>query len=105
MALYIELYNLYAGSADTDELRNRVYAATAIASESLLLISTDAGEVAWANAVLSSQATEGSKMFQLIVSKNKGATIEQITSADDAALQAQVDSEVPSAVKAYNGVV
>ena len=102
MADYIDLYNLYSGSSDTDELRNRVFAAVGISAEALLINSSVAEDTAWANAVISNQASEGLKMFQLIVSKNADVPIETIASVSDAVLQVQVDSEVPSLVKAFN---
>jgi len=103
MATYIELRNLTSGTTESDTLRNRVEAATTISVEAILAdgVST-VDQLQWANAVLGSLTSESQKVFLLVIAKNKGATVEQITGADDATLQAQVDSITNSLVLAYN---
>ena len=104
MALYIDLYNLYQGSPDTDEFRNRVYTATAAAAETLLGGTPTADQINWSAAVLSNPASEGRKAFIAVIMSNKTATIAQITSSDDATIQTAIDAIVPSLVIAFNAV-
>ena len=102
MALYIDLYNLFSGSDESDELRNRVYTATAKAAQTLLDGTPTLEETKWASAVLSNPASEGQKMFILVIVKNSAATIAQITDALDDTLQTNVNDSVPELVIAYN---
>ena len=104
MATYIELRDLFGGSQDSDEFRNRVHVATAIAAEAILAGTPSIEEQKWAANVFASPASEGQKAFIAVVSKNNAATIANIVGASDTDIQIQVDSIVPSLVIAFNAL-
>lgn len=98
MALYIELRNL----ADDDTLRNRVDVAVVVSAQALLAGTPSTEEIKWAASVLGSPRSEGAKALRSVIAANKAATVEEISGADDATLQAGVDLVVPSLVIAFN---
>ena len=98
MATYIELRNVI----DDDTLRNRTDVAVVVAANNLLTGTPTTEEVKWAANVLGNPRSEGAKALRSVIAANKDATVEQITGATDAQLQANVDTVVPSLVVAFN---
>ena len=100
MATYLELRNQFSN----DDLRNKVTAAVVIAAYNLTLATPTANENAWISSVLSTPEVEGRKAFKAVLAANKSATVNQIESATDAAIQTHVDAIVATLVKALAGV-
>ena len=94
MATYEELYGLRNDSG----LRNRVVVACIISAEGIM--SEDGGtpnhanRLIWAAAVFASPTQEAERMYWAVLAANKDATIAQIQSATDAAIQTNVDAHV-----------
>jgi len=96
MATYVELRALFS----LDALRERVEVATLIAASDLLAGTPTVAEQQWAAAVFFDPRNEGRRAFFAVLAANKAATVAAITGASDAAIQANVDSVVPSLVVA-----
>ncbi len=97
MATYTELRDLFSD----DTLRNRVEVAVIVAADGLLAGTPTTDQQKWATAVFDSPRREGNKAYMAVLAANSGATVAQIQSATDAAIQANVDSVVPALVVAY----
>lgn len=104
MASYTEIRDLFQGSSDSDEFRNRIQVATAIAAEALLAGTPSTDEQKWAASVFSNPANEGNKAFIAVVAKNSGLSIATIVGSTDAAIQTAVDGLVDSLVIAFNAL-
>ena len=96
MATYNELFSLRLD----DELRNRSAVAVTISAEALLAGTPTDEENTWADEVLANPSTEGDKALVYVLATNKDADPAQIIGVADSALQSQVDTLVPSLVKA-----
>lgn len=94
MAIYKELYNQQYNS----ELKNRVRIACIIAAETIMGedggTNNHANRLIWASSVFTSSKSEANRMYMAVIAANKDATIEQISSASDEAIQTNVDDHV-----------
>lgn len=81
-----------------DDLRNKVTAATVIAANNLLAGTPTADEKAFAKAVFQTPDSVGAIVTMAVLATNKDATIAQINSATDVAIQGQVDAVIPNLV-------
>jgi len=94
MASYAELYSLRSDSA----LKNRVNVAVIVAAEAIRsedgATPNHANRLVWAAAVFAAPSAEADRMFMAILAANKDATVAQIQSATDAAIQTKVDATV-----------
>jgi hypothetical protein len=94
MATYDELYGL----KDDSGLKNKVTAACIISAESILAedggTANHANRLIWAAAVFASPGREADRMYWAVLAANKDATVAQIQSATDAAIQTNVDNHV-----------
>ena len=94
MATYEELFDLRSDSV----LRNRVAVAIAVAAEGIRTEAPatehHAERVVWAKQAMNSTEALVAGMYVAVVAANASATVEQITQATDAAIQANVDAAV-----------
>ena len=94
MATYEELYGLRSDSA----LKNRVTVACIISAEGIM--SEDGGtpnhanRLIWAATVFASPSQEADRMYWAVLAANQGASVAQIQSATDSAIQTNVDDHV-----------
>lgn len=89
MATYQELFDLRSNS----DLRNKVAVACVKKAQALLGLPTPtADQVAWASSTLASPIAQADKIFAYVLAANSAATVAQITSATDAAIQTNVDT-------------
>ncbi len=100
MATYTKIRDLFSD----DTLRNRVEVAVIVAADGLLAGTPTADEQKWATAVFDSPRREGKKAYMAVLAANSGATVAQIQSATDAAIQANVDDVVAALVVAHAAV-
>ena len=94
MATYEELFNLRNDSA----LRNRVTTACVIAAETVanedIGTANHANRLTGAKAVFANPKAEAVRMFTAVLAANSGATVVQIQTATDAAIQGNVDARI-----------
>ena len=94
MATYDELYDLRTDSV----LKNRVTTACIIAAETVRGedggTANHANRLLWAKAVFAGPAGEANRMFMAILAANESATVANIQSATDAAIQGNVDDHI-----------
>ena len=94
MATYEELYTLRTDSA----LKNRVTTACILAAEAVMLedggTANHANRLLWAKAVFANPKGEADRMFMAILAANSAATVANIQSATDAAIQTNVDDHI-----------
>lgn len=94
MATYEEIHALRTDSA----LRNRVLVACIISAEVIMAeddtTPNHVNRLPWAAKVFASPATEASRMYWAVLAANKDATVAQIQSATDSAIQTNVDDHV-----------
>lgn len=94
MATYTELFELRGNST----LRNRVAVAMIVAAETIRNedggTANHANRLLWAKEVFQGRLPQANDMLTAVVAANKDATVAQIASATDAALQANVDAAV-----------
>ena len=94
MATYEELHELHANS----ELRNRVRVACFVAAEAIRTedgaTTNHASRLLWSKAVFEDPRSESKRMYCAVLAANKDASVAQIASASDAAIQTQVDAAV-----------
>lgn len=94
MATYQELHELNSDTA----LKNRVVSAVIIAAETVMSedggTTNHANRLVWAKGVFANPTGEAKRMFMAVLAANKDSTVEQITSASDAAIQTNVDAHI-----------
>lgn len=97
MATYTELYAIDAD----DEFKNRVAVAVYVAAQAILVEATpDAARTAWALNAIQDPGQTAKRIARLIVAANKTATVSQILSATDEAIQTNVDEVIDGLVAA-----
>ena len=95
MATYAELYELRSDSS----LRNRVAMAVAVKAQALIDgNSPTAAQIAWASAAISNPTSKADMLMNYVLAANKDASVGQISSASDAAIQSNVDAAVDALV-------
>lgn len=94
MATLLEIRQQFSN----DDLRNRVTAATVIAANNMLAGTPTADEKAFAKSVFQSPGSVGALVTMAILAANKDATVAQINSATDTAIQNQVNAVIPNFV-------
>lgn len=110
MATYTEIRDLF-GDGD---LLKKVEAAIAIAAEKIAAGNDDGApfdqtagahdlRVKWAAAALQNTAQEAQRIYKIVLAKNAGATVANIQSATDEAIQSNVDASVDLIAKAVYG--
>ncbi len=94
MASYSELYDLRNDSA----LKNRITTACIIAAETVMnelaTVPNNVNRLIWAKAVFANPKGEANRMHMAILAANQSASVAQIQSATDAAIQTNVDDHV-----------
>ena len=100
MATYLELRKLFNDA----DLTNRVAVAAVISINTILIGTPTTKDKAYAAALFSSPQTEAKKILMGVLAANKSATVSQIQSASDAALQTNVDATVLILIDALAGV-
>ncbi|MEG1971425.1 MAG: hypothetical protein RR101_15040 [Burkholderiaceae bacterium] len=94
MATYAELLQ----ACDNNALITRIRVACLVAAQKVVAeapaTANHAARLAWARAVLDDPEPAARKMIRVAVTANRGATLAQITAADDATVQTVVDSAV-----------
>lgn len=95
MATYAELFDQRAHSA----LRNKITVAVAIKAQSLIdSESPTAAQIAWANDAIRDPEGKAVVLLNYVLAANKSATVQQIQSASDAAIQNNVDTAVDALI-------
>lgn len=94
MATLLELRQQF----NNDDFRNRVTAATVIAANDLLSGTPTAEQKAFAKSVFASPNSVGEIVTMAVLAANKSATVAQIESATDNAIQNQVNAVIPNLV-------
>ena len=89
MATYTELYNLKSDSS----LRNRVAVAITIKSKDIIALETPTQDQKnWATKAITNPAEQADKIYNYLLADNASATVSQIQSATDAAIQTKVNT-------------
>ena len=97
MASYSELFDL---KSNTD-LRNKVAVAVQVSAQAIMIESPPVEKRArWAQRAIDNPIDEAVKVFALVLAANKDATVSQIESAADSAIQANVDAVVDGLIEA-----
>lgn len=95
MATYEEIYNIRTNTA----LRNKIAVACVKKAQTLLDEATPtADEVAWSNSTITNPIQMADKIMNYVLVANSSATVSQITSATDAAIQTNVDEAVDALI-------
>ena len=95
MATYEDLFNLKSNS----DLRNKIAVACVKKAQTLLDGETPASdEVTWASNALNNPIGQADKIMNYVLAANSAATVSQITSATDAAIQTNVDDAVDALI-------
>ena len=100
MASLTELRQLFSHS----DLTEKVESAVVIAANNLLSGTPTAAQKAWAANVFSNPSTEAKKALMAVLASNSGASVNQIISANDTAIQGAVNTVVPYLVDAMAGL-
>lgn len=100
MATYLEIEGLFSNG----DLLKKVRSATIIYAESIISETPDAAQKAWIAKAFESPNAEARIILMGVLAANKDATIEQIESATDTAIQAEVDLIAPILIDALAGV-
>jgi len=96
MATYLELSNIKANSG-WNEFLLKVRAATAIKACAIIDSATPAVSlIEWAKSAIKSPTTAGNDLVNYIISVNNSATVTQILSASDTAIQNNINDAVDS---------
>ncbi len=94
MATYLELHN----TQSNNELTRRVRTACVIAADTIRAedggTTNHANRMLWAANAFRSPEDEAGRMLWAVLAANKDTTVENITGATDAVLQAAVDAAV-----------
>jgi hypothetical protein len=97
MATYKEIHELYSNS----ELLDRVQVAVVVTASAILAEATPSPErLVWAKAALNDPGSEGRRFLMFVLAANIGATVENIKTATDTAIQTNVDDAVTKFVGA-----
>jgi hypothetical protein len=94
MATLLEIRQMFAD----DDFRNRVTSATVIAANALLSGTPTVDEKAFAKLVFQSPVAVGSIVTMAVLAANSSASVAQMRSASDTAIQNQVNAVVPNLV-------
>lgn len=95
MATYAELYDLRADS----DLRNRIAVAVTIKAQSLIDgESPTAAEIAWANDAIRDPEGKAATLQNYVLAAHKNATVQQVQSASDTAVQNSVNKAVDALI-------
>lgn len=94
MATLLEIRQMFSD----DDFRNRVTSATVIAANALLAGTPTADEKAFAKSVFQSPVSVGAIVTMAVLAANSSATVTQMRSASDTAIQNQVNAVVPNLV-------
>ena len=100
MASYLEIQSLF----NDNDLTLRTRAATVIAAGNLLAGTPTTDQISFAASVAADPSVISRQILMFVLAANKGFTIAQIQGASDDALQANVDTVIPSLVIALAGV-
>lgn len=100
MATYLELQGLF----NDNDLNIRVRTAVIIAANDLLSGAPAAADRAFALNVFSNPKSMSEKVLMSVLAENSDATVANIQGASDSAIQANVDTVIPSLVSALAGV-
>ena len=100
MATYLELQGLF----NDNDLNIRVRTAVVIAANDLLSGTPTAADRAFALNVFSNPKSMSEKVLMSVLAENSDATVANIQGASDSAIQANVDTVIPSLVSALAGV-
>ena len=94
MATYLELFS----AASDSDLQDKMVAATVIAAidinNELTATPNHANRLIWAKQALSNPRAKAQEMLQAVIAINKSATLAQILTAADTAIQTNVDATV-----------
>lgn len=91
MATYEEIFDLHSNSM----LRNRIAVAVAVKAQGLIdAASPTAAHLTWARDALRNPTSKAVELMHYVLAANKSATVAQILSATDAAIQANVNAAV-----------
>jgi hypothetical protein len=94
MATYQELFD-YISTPEYQDLVNRIAVAVAVKAEDIATsASPTAEEIAWAVSALTAPRSKADAIINFVIAANSGLTIAQINSANDAAVQANVNTAV-----------
>lgn len=89
MATFLELFDLRSDST----LRNKIAVAATIKAQTLLdTASPTVAQVTWAKATLADPLHVADDLLSYVLAVNKDATVAQIQSATDAAIQTNVNA-------------
>jgi len=95
MATYTELFDLKSN----DALKNKITVAVVVKANALIsAVTPTASEITWADNVLSNPSIESSRLINYVLAANKSATVAQISSATDSAIQTNVDEAVDAII-------
>ena len=95
MATYTDLFDLLGNN----DLLNRCAIAVLVKADTIVNDGTATdNEKAWATSVSGRSRSVAESVWPLVLAENKGATVAQITSATDAAIQTNVDTVVDGLV-------
>lgn len=100
MATYLELRSLF----NDGDLVNRVSVAAVIAVNVILNGTPTTKDKAYAALLFSNPQSEAKKILMGVLAANSNATVDQIQTADDTALQGNVDTTVLILIDALAGV-
>lgn len=96
MATYTELRSLF-NDVDTS-LRGKVEVAVIVAAEAVMneagTVPNHSARLVWAAQAFSNPAGEAKKALMAVLAANKAATVSQIKSATDTAIQTNVDAVI-----------
>ena len=101
MATYSELNGLRSDS----DLTEKTQVAVVVVAQNLIKdgATPTAPELAWSNSVLRDPAEEARKALLFVLASNSSATVEVITGASDATIQAKVDEVALQLIAAMAG--
>lgn len=91
MATYDEIYELRSNSS----LKNRI--AVAVTKKAQAILDSDtptAGQVEWAEAAISDPIGKAGSLMNYVLAANSSATVNQIITASDSAIQSNINSAV-----------
>ncbi len=94
MATYQEIFDLQRDNVILDRIITAVGVAASSISNEVNTTSNYANRILWAKKAFSNPMAEAKKFQMAVLSLNKAATVSQITSAADSAIQTNVDSIV-----------
>lgn len=95
MATYPELFDLRTDSG----LRNRIAVAVSVKAQALIDgANPTAAQIAWANEAIRDPEGKAATLQNYVLAANRNATVQQIQSATDAAVQENVNDAVDALI-------